>query len=196
MFFRFLFLSIFCLGVASANPDTEHIQSPWHASLQFVGISYHPGGGNYADDYPLKIDDDAYWLLNIGGALNVDYDIVDSIAFIRGAAAFYKDCAFFYAGYFHLGIRGVIVRFGKHSINGGMGATLIYRENWNQIPEYENDSFYENAIMNGRWEYQFIFYGGEFDYIYQYSKNIGIQYSIVPGFPMVITSKLGVRYSF
>ncbi len=187
---------IFCIVSSLYANNEEVLESNWHISLQYIGISYHPGGGTHKEKYPLKIDDDAYWLVNVGGAINVDYDVIDSIAFVRGAAAFYKDCAFLYAGYFHLGVRGIIFTFGNHSVNGGIGATLIYRENWNQIPEYKKDSFYENAILNNRWEYQYLFYGGEFEYIYQYSKKMGFQYSIIPGFPFVITSKLGIRYSF
>ena len=191
-----ILLIVFITSYFIHAENQSNAKSPWHASIQYIGISYHPGGGDNKDKYPLKIDDDAYWLINVGASLSIDYDIIDSIAFIRSSVAFYKDCGFLYAGYVHLGMRGVIINIGRHSINGGIGATLLFRENWKNILGIENDSFYENGILNNRWEYQFIFYGGEFDYIYQFSQKFAFHYSIIPGFPFVITSKVGIRYDF
>jgi len=163
----------------------------FYLSLQFVGFTFHPTGGNTPEIYPLKLDKKAYFVLEVGLALNLDYYLNDNL-FIRTSVAHYRDCAFVPAGYFHVGIRGTILKKGKHQIIGGIGPTLLYREDWHQFSEYKGDEFYTNHIYN-KWQYRFIVYGGEFEYLYKLNDKIELQYSLIPGIPIVMTSKIGIR---
>jgi len=160
----------------------------FYLSAQYLGFTFHPGEGG---KYPLKIDEKAYWVFEVGGAINLDYYFKEKI-FIRGSVAHYLDCAYVPAGYFHLGLRGTIFEKGKHQINGGLGPTLLYREDWYQFSEYKGDSFYGDRV-NCKWQYRFIFYGGEFEYLYQLTDKIQLQFSRIPGIPIIVTSKFGLR---
>ena len=160
----------------------------FYLSAQYLGFTFHPGEGG---KYPLKIDEKAYWVFEVGGAINLDYYFKEKI-FIRGSVAHYLDCAYVPAGYFHLGLRGTIFEKAKHQINGGLGPTLLYREDWYQFSEYKGDSFYGDRV-NCKWQYRFIFYGGEFEYLYQLTDKIQLQFSRIPGIPIIVTSKFGLR---
>lgn len=172
----------------------QNKSNKWHLSFQYIGLTYHPNGGIAPEIYPLKLDSRAYWVLEPGGAINADYYISNSY-FCRLSAATYLDCAFVPAGYFHIGMRGTIIYKGKHQINGGMGPTFIYREDWHQFKEYKGDTFYGDRVY-GNWQYRFILYGGEFEYLYKLNDKVQLQYSIIPGIPIVLTSKIGVRLKF
>lgn len=128
--------------------------------------------------------------------MNVSYDYHVSGPFlIRTSVAYYRDCAFVNAGYIHAGFRGRLLESGPHIINGGLGPTLVVREDWHQFQEYDGDSFFGDRVL-GRWQYRFIPYGGEFEYLYRISDRLEFQASIIPGIPIVLTTKFGVRWSF
>ncbi len=183
-----LLLFVVSLLTFTAQAQESH---DFKVSLQYIGFTYHPGGGNTPEIYPLKVDKEANGVFEVGGNINFDYYFHKDF-FIRGSVAHYLDCAYVPAGYFHIGVRGNLLKKGKHQINGGMGPTLVYREDWHQFPEYQGDRFFGSRVK-GKWQYRFIFYGGEFEYLYQLSDQIQLQYSIIPGIPIVLTSKVGIR---
>lgn len=163
-------------------------------SAQWIGFTAHPGQGSMPERYPLKLDKKGYAVLELG--LNVNYDRHISGPFLmRVSAAYYKDCAFVNAGYVHIGFRGRVFQKGPHTINGGMGPTLIVREDWHQFPEYEGDAFFGSRV-HGKWQYRFIPYGGEFEYLYRINEDLEFQASLIPGIPIVITTKFGFRWRF
>ena len=168
-------------------PPANH----FYLSAQYLGLTFHPGGGNAPEIYPLKLDEQAFWVMEVGAALNLDYYFAERF-FLRASAARYRDCAYVPAGYFHLGIRGVIFSSGKHQVNGGMGPALLYRQDWHQFSEYQGDPFYGNRVR-GKWQYRFILYGGEFEYLYRLNDHLQFQFSVIPGVPIVVTSKFGLR---
>jgi len=186
-----LFKIINVYGQDTLLIKASNTKKSFYLSLQYVGLTFHPNGGNTPEIYPLKFDKKAYFVLEVGASLNLDYYLNDKL-FIRASIAHYRDCAFVPAGYFHLGIRGLIFKKGKHRINGGIGPTLMYREDWHQFPEYKGDEFYGESI-HGKWQYRFIIYGGEFEYLYQINDKVEFQYSLIPGIPIIITSKFGIR---
>lgn len=183
VYFAFIGLA----SISCANGEHKDL-----LSLQYIGITYHPGGGNAPEIYPRKFDQQAYFVAELGAALSYDRAIHGRF-FPRLSLAFYRDCANVDAGYLHLGGRGIILSKGKHQINGGIGPTLVFRKDWHQFDEYPGDDFYGNSIWRG-WQYRFILYGGEFDYLYRLSDKMELHYSIIPGYPFVFTSKIGVRF--
>jgi hypothetical protein len=188
-------IALVLLLTSFALAKEEQKETPWRLSMQYVGFTFHPGGGNAPEIYPLRLDEQAYWVFELGASAGVDYTIFDDKMFARYTMALYKDCAFVPAGYIHLGLRGVIFKNERHEINGGVGPTLLFREDWHQFPEYAGDEFYSRRVYKG-WQYRFIFYGGEFDYLYRINDNWEIHYSLIPGVPIIITSKFGLRYTF
>ena len=163
-------------------------------SLEYLGFSLHPGGGSMPQHYPLKVDAKAWLVLQVGVVANYDVEISKRF-FIRSAAGYYSDCAFLPSGFLHLGIRWTAIRRGRHEFNIGLGPTFLFREDWHQFPEYKDDAIFGNRV-SGKWQYRFIFYGGEFEYLYRLNDRWQLQYSVVPGYPSVVTSKFGARFKF
>lgn len=164
-------------------------------SLQYCGITFHPRGGSLPERFPRKFDSKAYFVAEMGIAINGDFYLIPEKLFLRYMTAHYRDCANLPAGFEHLGIRGRIFEKGNHSVNGGMGITLVYRKDWHQFPEYKEEAFYKDRVKNG-WQYRILPYGGEFEYLYKLNDVLSLQYSLIPGIPYIMTSKIGVRYRF
>ena len=165
--------------------------SRWQLSLQFLGLTYHPDGGNTPEIYPLKLDQKAFLVLDVGAAANLDYYLNNRI-FFRFTSSLYKDCAFVTAGCVHMGPR-LQFTWGKHRMNGGIGPILSFRRDWHRFEEYQDDEFYSDRIYKG-WQYRFFGTALEIEYLYKISESMEFQWSLVPGAPLVITSMFGVRF--
>jgi hypothetical protein len=163
-------------------------------SVQFMGFTFHPGGGavNMVKNYPLKMDKKAYIVFNVGAVANYDYELSRKF-FLRSSAGLYMDCAYQKAGFVHLGIRFKGITLGRHSFNGGVGPVLSVREDWHKFDGYNDKDFYGNRVWNGM-QYRFFPLGGELEYQYQINEQLAFQYSVIPGYPAVITSKFGLRF--
>jgi hypothetical protein len=112
--------------VSSQSVESTAEELPvWHFSIQYLGLTYHPGGGNTPEVYPLKLDRKAYLVLDVGIAANLDYRLCD-YSFLRFTSALYKDCAFVTAGGVHTGPR-LQYSWGDNRINMGVGPILSFR---------------------------------------------------------------------
>jgi hypothetical protein len=163
----------------------------WYLSFQYLGITFHPGGGTTPEIYPLKLDKKAYLDLEIGVAANLDYSL-GKYAFLRLSSSIYKDCAFVTAGCLHMGPR-LQYKWKKNAVNLGIGPIFSFREDWHQFPEYTGDDFYGDRV-HGRWQYRFFPAAIELEYLRKINDRMEFQYSIIPGAPLVITSLFGVRF--
>lgn len=165
--------------------------SHWYLSVQYLGITYHPDGGTTPEVYPLKLDKKAYVVFNVGLAANLDYSL-NKYFFLRFTTTLYKDCAFVTAGGFHLGPR-VQFSLKKNRINLGVGPILSFRKDWHQFKEYQGDDFYGDRVY-GPWQYRFFPYAVELEYLRRINDHLELQYSLIPGAPLIFTSLLGVRF--
>ena len=163
-------------------------------SIQYMGLTFHPGGGavRMVKNYPLKFDEKAYLVLNIGASAAFDVDISKKF-FLRASAAAFMDCAYLKSGFLHIGFRWKALTMGKHSINMGVGPTFAFREDWHRFDEYRDTDFYGDRVYKG-WQYRFFPVGGEIEYLFKINKNLEFQYSLIPGYPAVMTSKFGFRW--
>jgi hypothetical protein len=189
----FLFLVI-SVSLSAQNYNYNYKTHDSHISLQFLGLTFHPGGGavNMVKNYPLKLDKKAYFVANVGFTLAYDYDINEKW-FIRGIGGYLKDCAYTDAGFLHIGVRWKGITMGKHSINGGFGPVLTVREDWHQFEGYSDKTdFYGKRVWNGM-QYRLFPFGGEIEYLYKINNKWEFQYSVIPGLPAVITSRFGFR---
>jgi hypothetical protein len=188
----FLILILLTSNTYSYNNDSTSAKiSHWYLSFQYLGLTFHPSGGTTPEVYPLKLDKNAYFVLNMGVAANIDYSL-GKYFFLRFTTALYKDCAFVTAGCFHLGPR-IQYSWEKDRINFGIGPILSYREDWHQFKQYKTDEFYGDRVY-GKWQYRFFLYAVELEYIHRINENLEFQYSLIPGAPLVFTSLFGVRF--
>jgi hypothetical protein len=167
---------------------------PHYLSIQWFGVTYHPGGGSVfmRDNYPLRLDPKAYFVLNVGAAVSYDKDLSKRF-FLRSQAGFLMDCAWQKSAYVHVGLHFNAFTRGKHSINGGLGPMFLVREDWGKFERYRRgDDFFGDRLKMG-WQYRFFPIGGEAEYLYQINKKWAFQYSVVPAYPAVVTSKIGLR---
>ncbi len=188
-----LLLFLAChLNAQDANiPKIKHAQ---YFSLQWFGITFHPGGGSVfmRENYPLRLDPKAYVVLNLGLAASYDRDLSKRF-FLRSQAGFLLDCAMQKSAYVHVGLHLKVLKWRKHSFSGGLGPLFLVREDWGQFPRYRRgDDFFGSRVANG-WQYRFFPIGGEGEYLYQINDKFQFQYSVIPGYPAVIVSKIGLR---
>ena len=174
----------------SIDSSSEKIHR-WYLSFQYLGLTFHPGGGTTPEIYPLKLDKKAYLDLQIGVASSIDYSF-GKYAFIRLKSSIYKDCAFVTAGGIHIGPR-FQYKWKKNAVNLGIGPIFSFREDWHQFPEYTTDDFYGDRV-HGRWKYRFFPAAVELEYLRKINDRLEFQYSIIPGAPLVITSLFGLRF--
>jgi hypothetical protein len=165
--------------------------NPWYLSFQYLGLTWHPGGGGNAELYPLKFERKGYLVPEVGAAANLDRDLGGSF-FFRVTAALYKDCAFVSAGCVHAGPRFQYSR-GRNTWNAGIGPIFSFRQDWHRFKEYKLDDFYGNRAAHG-WQYRFFPTAIELEYLRRVNESTELQWSVIPGAPLVVTFMFGIRY--
>lgn len=161
-------------------------------TAQVVGMTFHPGGGTQPDYYPRKLDSEGWWVLQLGGALAWDAQPLPYLG-VRSKVAWYLDCADKQQVFLHLGVRGWIYRGEGWGIQGGLGPSLVMREDWQGLPGYRSNGFFGPETWHG-WQHRFLWYGGEFDVWKTVGDRLEAGVSLIPGFPWAITSMVGLRY--
>ena len=191
MKFKLTLLILF--AILHLHAQTPEKASPNHYfSVQWLGWTLHPKGGSMPQNNPWKLDPKAVFLLNPGVALSYDWQFKKHV-FWRAAAGYYGDCALLNAGYIHFGFRWEALRFGRHTFNGGFGPGFFFRQDWHRFAEYRGDPIYGNRVWQG-WQYRMFPVIGEVEYLFKINARWQFQYSVVPGYPVVINSKMGVRF--
>lgn len=183
--------SMWPASVLAQPLECTYVQVPiWHLSVQYLGLTYHPGGGNTPEVYPLKLDKKAYLVLDVGVAANLDYRL-NNYSFLRFTSALYKDCAFVTAGCAHLGPR-LELSWGDNSVNAGISPIFSFRRDWHRFEQYKDDEFYGDRVYQG-WQYRFFPFAVEFEYFRKINESAEFQWSIIPGGELIVTSLFGVR---
>jgi hypothetical protein len=160
----------------------------------YYALTYHPGGGGAK--YPRELDDSAYWVVQVGAEGYADY-FARPWLIIRAAGAAYKDCADVWAGFIHLGFRLNWAPVERAAFRIGIGPSFLWRESWLGVVErYRADAFFGRPKPTDKWQTAWIWYGGNLEAEYKFGRRLGLLYSLVPGYPLVITSSLGLRASF
>jgi hypothetical protein len=170
---------------------TIKVKPPRYFSVQWLGWTFHPGGSSLPQNTPWKLDAKGMFILNPGVAFSYDWQARKNV-FWRAAAGYYGDCALLNAGYLHFGFRWEALRFGRHSFNGGLGPTFFFRQDWHRFSDYKGDPIYGNNVWQG-WQYRFIPVG-EVEYLFKINSRWQFQYSVVPCYPVVVNSKMGLRW--
>lgn len=161
--------------------------------MKFFGLSLHLKESPYPEIFPNRLDEKGYATFNYGGIAGYERFIVRDAISVRVEQGLYADCAGELAGFTHLGWRGIIFRKNRHSLNGGFGPTLVYRQDWNKIEGYKDDGYFNRS---GEWQYKFYWYGGEFEYNYKLNESTDLSVNLVPGLPELVSLGVGVRKHF
>ncbi len=189
-------------AVASPKPPAAIAAQPGYlapqrfvAGLNYTGLTYHPGGGENIEHYKRSLDDKDYWVVLVGLQADVDYKL-HRFFYLRATTAFYKDCSDLWAGYYHLGFRANWDVTDRFSLRIGIGPTYLWRQNWfGRVKGYTKDSFF-GAAKGGDYQGAFIWYGGDVDVEWKAWEHLSLVYSVIPGYPEVITSSAGLRWNF
>lgn len=160
-------------------------------TAQVVGLTFHPGGGTQPELYPRKLDEGGWWVVQWGGAMAWDLQPWEAFG-LRAKTAWYLDCADRQQVFFHLGVRGWILRRETWGIQGGLGPTLVMREDWQDLPGYRSNGFFPDETWRG-WQHRFLWYGGEFDVWKRLTRRSELGVSLIPGFPWAVTTMAGLR---
>ncbi len=183
--------ALFAAILAHAGPESAN---RFGANLLFNGLTYHPGGGEH-EHYPRKLDDAAFWVLQVGAQADLDA-YLHRFLLVRGSASLIRDCEDVWSGFFHLGPRLNLPIGSRFVFRVGIGPTLIWRRTWFGVdPTYHGDSFY-GRDSTGSFQSRFLWYGGNLDFEWKIRRDFSVVYGNIPGWPHVVTSTLGMRYSF
>jgi hypothetical protein len=160
----------------------------------YYALTYHPGGGGAK--YPRQLDDKAYWVLQVGAEGYGDYYLKPWLL-LRGAGSVYKDCADLWAGFAHFGFRLQWDPAERVALRIGIGPSFLWRQSWlHKVERYRADAFFGRPAEGDDFQSAWIWYGGNLESEFRIAPDLGILYSLVPGFPLVMTSSLGLRKSF
>lgn len=174
--------SLFCIGTFSVG-------------LKYFGLSIHPTGAVNAHLMPLKLDKRGVFVFNLGASVNAEYFVWRDIISVKAVQGFYSDCIGQFAGFSHIGIRLRIFKIGGFSLNGGIGPTFIYRKNWYKVPGYDDSFSFFRGTKNDKWQWRFLWYGGEFEFNQLITRNLEFSFSVIPGGLDLINFSFGVRYN-
>ena len=77
--------------------------------LKFMGLSFHPLSGKpNAELMPNRLDEQAYFVWDLGALLTYEYFIVPDILSVKFIQGLYADCAAQFAGVTSIGLRARI----------------------------------------------------------------------------------------
>jgi hypothetical protein len=173
-----------------AHGEPEHIA----LGANYYALTYHPGGGGAK--YPRQFDSKAYWVLQVGTEAYGDFYLKPWFL-LRAAGALYKDCADVWAGFGHFGFRLQWIPVAPVALRIGIGPSFLWRESWlNRVDRYRADAFFGRPKESDTFQSAWIWYGGNVEAEVKLGRGVGLLYSLVPGFPLVMTSSLGLRKSF
>lgn len=184
---------ILCLSVFLSLLCYEYTFTQDNFGIKMFGLSIHPKGEkDNARLMPNKLDKNGYFVMNMGGVLSYEKFLFKNIVSLKIAQALYADCAAQLGGFSHIGLRAKIFRLGKHSFYGGVGPTIVYRKNWLKLNGYVNPHRFKGG-PDDKWQYLFLWYGGEFEYKYAISEHFDFSATFIPGYPDLMSLSFGVN---
>lgn len=182
----FIFLCLFALRSQGQGDNV---------TLKYFGVTLHPFGDDLASVQPYKLDKNAHLVFNFGGFLGYEHYLWEDILSLKLTQGLFTDCSNGWAGFTHLGLRGVFYDKGRHHAMLGFGPMMFYRESWTRFPNYEDKGIF--ALSKDRSvQYKFFWYGTEIEYNYRLSKRTDLSVTFTPGLPFVITYAVGLKYWF
>jgi hypothetical protein len=190
---RFLFIWLLVILAVPCLAQQEEGLNRNAFTVKFFGLSVHLKESPYPEIFPNRLDEKGYITANYGALVGYDRFIVRDVHTIRIEQGLYADCSASLAGFTHIGWRGRIFKKNRHSMNGGIGPTLVYRRDWNRLKGYTDSGYFNRR---GEWQYKFYWYAGELEYNYKLKERMDLSVSVVPGLPELVSVGVGVRQRF
>ena len=188
--------SIILIVLISLFTFSERVIAQDNIGIKFFGLSIHPKGEkDNAFLMTNKLDKNAYLVMNFGAEIMNEKFLFKDIVSAKIVQALYVDCDEKLGGFSHIGIRAKIFKIGRHSLYGGIGPTLVFRRNWQEMSGFVNPNRFKGDF-NEKWQHLFLWYGGEFEYKYIISDRIDFSASFIPGYPDLMSLAAGVNYKF
>lgn len=164
-----------------------------NVGIKFFGLSIHPREVVNEHLMPNRLDKGGHFVMNLGTKVMYENFFYADIFSVKVIQALYADCAARLGGFSHIGLRGTIFRKGSHSLHGGIGPTLVYRRSWLELPGYVRGDLFKGD-EGDKYQYLFMWYGGEIEYKYKINSRIDFAISLVPGYPDLINLSFGINY--
>lgn len=183
---------LFCVMLFCPAHSQDNLLLKNAFTLKYFGLSLHLKESPHPQIFPNKLDEKGYATVNYDIIAGYDRYLVRNVHAVRLQQAIYADCSSSLAGFSHIGWRGLIFKKRKHSLNGGIGPTLVYRRDWNRIEGYQDDGYFNRR---GEWQYKFYWYAGELEYNYQLTSEVDISVNMIPAIPELISFGAGIAGS-
>ncbi|CAN5913168.1 hypothetical protein BH24BAC1_BH24BAC1_03160 [soil metagenome] len=185
-----LYFATFCFLCPLAWAPPAGAQQRQALTVKAFGLSYHLKPARNPDLFPNRLDKQGLAVLNYGLLTGYDRYVYREVLHVRVQQGLYADCTASFAGFWHLGWRARLLQAGRHTLNGGIGPTLVFRRDWNRIPGYEDDGYFRQ----GRgWQYKFYWYAGELEYNFRVNQKSEFSLTLVPGLPELVSFGFGIR---
>ena len=164
-------------------------------SLKYFGLTIHPFGDQLAHIQPYRLDDKAYFVLNIGGFVKYERYIWEDILTLNIAQGVFSDCSAGLASVSSLGFHLLIKEKERHHFYIDIGSALFFREDWNRFDDYKDSGGYKKlSYANKNWQYGLYPVSAMFEYDYSISDKTNFSVSLAP-YP-VIAIGMGIKYWF
>jgi hypothetical protein len=186
---------LFLVAAIKSNAQST-LLSKTSFSFRYFGFTIHPFGDQTASIQKYKLDDKARFVGNFGGFVSADHYIYKDLVCVTVMQAFFTDCSAGWAGFSHIGIRGLVLDKGKHRIMLGAGPMIYYREDWNRFEEYNDkgsfNRYHSRSLGDVQWR---IFpMSGEFAYHYRICEHVDLNAGFTPGLPLALCFSAGVTW--
>lgn len=181
--YKLLILILLCITGKSYAQD--------NFGVNFIFLTWHPGGDDMAFLQPGKLDKNASLVVNWGGVLHYERYIYRNRISVKIAQAAYSDCAQLFAGHTHLAFRINALNGENHALRFGFGPTWVYRKSWDRFPGYVQKT--DLLKVKGDWQRTFVWYGGEIEYDVKVSQKMDVNLHVIPGIPDFFTFGIGTR---
>ena len=74
-----------------------------------------------------------------------------------------------------------------------MGPTIIFRRSWYRLEGYKDDVEFFDGGPEDKWQWKFMWYGGDIEYKYRLDETTDLALSIIPGIPAPIVFSFGAN---
>ena len=159
--------------------------------IKYFGLSMHPRGDEQSHLMPYRLDDRGVLVVNFGGIASYQKYVYTNLLSFKLAQGIYTDSGGLISGHTHLGFRFRFIERGRHSAMFGFGPTMVYRRSWKVKEGYESTGLFKEK---GNVQYLFVWYGGEIEYNYLLSDKLDLSINFLPGYPLVMSFGVGLRY--
>ncbi len=175
---------------------TIKVQGQSCITARYFGLTVHPFGDDQAALQPYKLDKEAHFVLNFGGFMGYERFVWGQYLSVKAMQGLFTDCSAGWAGYTHIGFRGLVARKNGHRIYFGLGPTFFYRKDWNRFPSYIDKGTFTRyeSDLTGPVQCKIFWYACEFEYDVRLNDKWDLNTGFTPGLPFALTFSVGAKY--